>query len=169
MTKQEENFYIRIGVLVGAYFFILQPILQKLGIQKTSEQLKDEEEKKGAASNLESPFSPRYWKNELVIKKKVELLTTKAKTQFAAILYSALNKGYLGDDLASILGVFRQLKYKTQLSFLADFFAQKYQLDLYKTLDDGVRRVVDRFTPFNRSGLSSSEMSQILQIVNNLK
>jgi hypothetical protein len=168
MDNKNQDILFRLGIAVGVYFLVIKPILQKLGIEKTPEQVKDEEEKKQASTNLESPFSPRFWKEELAIKKEVKLLTTKAKTQFAAIIYAALNRGYLGDDVAAILGVFRQLKYKSQVSYLADFFEQKYQLDLYKTLDDGVRRLIDRFTPGNRTGLSSSEMSQILQIVKNL-
>jgi hypothetical protein len=169
MKKDTQDLIFKVGVAVGVYFFIIKPILEKLGLEKTPEQVKDEEEKKQASTNLESPFSPRYWREELKTKGNIQALTTKAKTQFAAIIYASLNRGYLGDDFAAIIGVFRQLKYKTQVSDLADFFQKKYQLDLYKTLDDGVRRVIDRFTPGNRSGLSSSEMSQIIQIVNNLK
>ena len=40
MTKEEQNLYVRIGVLVGAYFLILKPILEKLGLSKTKEEEK---------------------------------------------------------------------------------------------------------------------------------
>jgi hypothetical protein len=166
MNDNNQKLLINIGIVVGTYFLVIKPIMEKLGLQKTQDQEKFEADQKSASTSLVSPFSPRYWKEAPVPK---TIITTKEVTKMAQDLYSSLNRGYLGDDFATILSVFRKLKFKTQVSYLAEFFNTKYKLDLYQTLKDGVRRTIDRFTPLNRTGLSDSELAQVINIVNSLK
>ena len=70
--------------------------------------------------------------------------------------------GYLTDDEAKIYGVFRQLKYQSQISFLAEKFANKYSIDLLEYL----KRGKNQFNP--GSGLNSEELTVIFNIVNRL-
>jgi hypothetical protein len=166
MDKKNQDLIFKVGVAVGVYFFVLKPILEKLGLSKTAEQEKFKQDVNNAQTTLQSPFSPRYWKEAPAPK---TIITTKEVTKMAADLYAALNRGYLGDDLQTIYSIFRKLKFKTQVSYLADFFNTKYKLDLLDTLRQGVRRVIDRFTPGNRTGLNDAELQVVLDIVNNLK
>jgi hypothetical protein len=166
MDKKNQDIIFKLGIAIGVYYFVVKPILEKLGVSKTAEQEEFIKEEKVAQTSLLSPFNPRYWHDQ---KKPVTIITNAEVKKMAADLYASLNRGYLGDDLATILSTFKKLKYKTQVSYLAEFFSNKYKLDLYQTLKDGVRRTIDRFTPFNRSGLSDAELQQVMNIVNALK
>lgn len=166
MKKDNQDLLVKLGIAIGIYYFVVRPILEKTGLSKTAEQEQFTKEEKSAQTSLVSPFSPRYWKDAKAPK---TIITNKEVTKMAADLYASLNRGYLGDDLATILSTFRKLKFKTQVSYLSEFFSNKYKLDLFQTLKDGVRRTIDRLTPFNRSGLSDKELQQVIDIVNSLK
>jgi len=160
MTKEEQNLYVRIGVLVGAYFLILKPILEKLGLSKTKEEEKLFFEVEKAATTIQSPFSPRYWQEA---KPPKTIITTAALTKLTTDLYNAQNS-FTGDDEAAIYNVLRQLKFKTQLSYLADAFQKKYKFDLLESLKNGHP---NSFNP--RSGLNTEELQTVFNIVKNLK
>jgi len=162
MKKDTQDLLFKVGVAVAVYYFVAKPLLEKLGLQK-SQTAEDADIQQ---SSLASPFNPTYYKEQ---PKPVTIITSKEVAKMAQDLYSSLNRGYLGDDLQTILSTFRKLKYKTQLSYLSEFFSNKYKLDLLDTLRQGVRRTIDRFTPGNRSGLSDSELQTVLSIVKNLK
>jgi hypothetical protein len=160
MTKEEQNLYVKIGVIVGAYFLILKPILEKLGISKTQQDLKFSQELDFASTAIESPFSPRYWTEA---KKPVTIITVKALDNFIKNLYDAQNI-FTGDDEAAIYNIFRQLKYKTQVSYLADAFQKKYKFDLLESLKNGHPGSMNW-----RSGLNNEELQIVFNIVKNLK
>jgi len=162
MKKDTQDLLFKVGVAFAVYYFVAKPLLEKLGLQKSQTA----EEADIQQSSLASPFNPTYYKEQ---PKPVTIITSKEVAKMAQDLYSSLNRGYLGDDLQTILSTFRKLKYKTQVSYLSDFFSNKYKLDLLDTLRQGVRRTIDRFTPGNRSGLSDSELQTVLSIVKNLK
>jgi hypothetical protein len=159
MTKEEQNLYVRIGVLVGAYFLILKPILEKLGLSKSAEEQQLSKEIDVASTSITSPFSPRYWKEAKV----KTIITTDALNKLVSTLYDA-QSSFTGDDEASIYNVFRQLKYKTQVSYLADAFQKNYKFDLLESLKNGHPSSINW-----RSGLNSEELQTVFNIVKNLK
>jgi hypothetical protein len=159
MTKEEQNLYVRIGVLVGAYFLILKPILEKLGLSKSTQEEQLSKEIDVASTSIVSPFSPRYWKEQKV----KTIITTDALNKLVSALYDAQNS-FTGDDEATIYNVFRQLKYKTQVSYLADAFQKKYKFDLLESLKNGHPSNINW-----RSGLNSEELQTVFNIVKNLK
>jgi hypothetical protein len=57
--------------------------------------------------------------------------------------------------------VFRQLKYKTQVSWLADIFQQNYKTDLFDFLKNGKGTLW-------QAGLNSDELNEIINLVNKL-
>lgn len=160
MTKQEESLYIRIGVLVGAYFLILKPILEKLGLQKSAAEEETQKEIITASTTIESPFSPRYWTQA---KKPINIITVAALNNLLKNLYDA-QSSFTGDNEAAIYNVFRQLKYKTQVSYLADAFQKKYKFDLLESLKNGHPSSINW-----RSGLNNEELQTVFNIVKNLK
>lgn len=125
---------IVVGVL--AYFLVLRPILVKIGIIKSSEEIKQEDQTKTFASSTSSPFSPSYYKNAPGGAKLVTRATAEA---IAKQIDSAI--GNLYDDENAVYSALRQLQYKTQLSFVADVMAQVYHEDLYTLL---VRNLSDK-------------------------
>lgn len=56
MTEQDKNFYIKFGLILGAYFIVAKPILNALGITKgkkdREEAIKEEEAAKAAEDAL---------------------------------------------------------------------------------------------------------------------
>lgn len=137
------------GIGIGAgYFLILRPILVATGIiDSPDDKKRDEIEKQyGTASN--SAFNPNWYKSV----PGAVLVTRATAENLAAIIYDAM--GFFNDNEDAVYAVFRQLKAKTQVSWIADVFFQKYNADLYQ---------------FLRGRMSDSEMDIIHGIVNNLQ
>lgn len=135
---------------IGAvYFLIIRPVLQSVGVIKTKEEKQQEKQEQEYATGSNSPFNPAYYKQA----GSGALLVTKAVAlQLAKELYDA--HGFFNDDEEQVYGALRQLKAKTQLSWVADVFYQQYKQDLYTYL---------------RSFLDDSEMKIVNGIATNLK
>lgn len=50
MKKADQDFYVRIGLIVAGYFLVLKPVLVAIGLQKSAEEKKQEAERE---KNLE--------------------------------------------------------------------------------------------------------------------
>ena len=155
MTAQQERLYKNLAIYAGIYLLLVRPILTKVGIVKSKEdRLIDEQT---SLPNNINPFSPAFYRTG---GPGTKILTSNAANRYAADIYDAM--GYLTDDEAKIYGVFRQLKYQSQISFLAEKFANKYSIDLLEYL----KRGKNQFNP--GSGLNSEELTVIFNIVNRL-
>jgi len=93
-------------------------------------------------------FSPNYYKQF----GNAHLLTVASARGLNKIIFDA--KGYFNDDEAAVYGVFGQLTYKTQVSFLADQFFLVYKQSLYG---------------FLQNMFNDKELAQVAIIVNKLK
>lgn len=110
-------------------------------------------------ANPNSPWKPAFWKNAPP-GTSITLLTVSAVDQFATTINNAL--GFFTDDFDAIMGVFSQLKTKSQVSYLADKFQQKYGRDLLTYLKDGGSFSL----PWD--GLSEGHLKILVDLVNNL-
>jgi hypothetical protein len=155
MNKENQKLIIYGGAVLLAYFGVLRPILNKLGITKSKEaKTIDEQENK---TNKENPFSPVFYK---LSPSGSKLLTGKSADYFAKQIYDAM--GVFGDDEAKIYGVFRSMKTQSQVSFLAERFQVLYKTDLLDYLKRG-------YSNWNTaSGLNANELNQVITIVNKL-
>jgi hypothetical protein len=162
-TKQTTDLYIKIGVIVGAYFLILKPILEKLGIQSTPEE--QEVKKRGEQAQISplSAFSPTYYKTV----KNAPLIKVAQAQQLASLLNKSVSGSLLGDDLGAIYNVFRRLQYKTQVSWIAKVYGDMYKRELINDLKNGAKDAA--FLWNFRAGLNDQEMDVIYNIVKNLK
>lgn len=153
MKKDDKQLLLYGGGFLLAYFGVLRPILQKLGIQNTQADINVANQQN--QPNAINPFSPVYWKTI-----KGAILFKKAYTdQLAKQIYDAL--GYFSDDEAAVKSVFRTMKHKTQVSWLADVFQQNYRTDLFDFIKNG-----KGFLP--QAGLSSNDLNEIINLVNRL-
>lgn len=87
----------------------------------------DSEEDKANTAVITSAagyFSPNYWKT----KSGANITTAAYADAWCTMVYGA--KGLFNDDEAKVYGAFAALKYKTQVSWLAQNFFAKYQKDL---------------------------------------
>ena len=129
---------------------IIKPILQKLGIVQSAADKKATE----AITNIPA-YSPEYYKSHpgMVTKTKAFM------EQSAQIVHSAFN--IFVDNYSDIIGVFKQFKTKSDVSYFAEIFFNKYNTDLYGFLQDGGGL-------FPWDGLSTAHLNQINDYVNSL-
>jgi len=154
MAKQDDSKLLLYGGgLIIVYFGILRPLLEKLGIAKS--QADQQVINQQSLPNNKNPFSPIYWKTVSGAK----LFTRNATNSLAKRIYEAM--GFFSDDEPAVYSVFSQMKYKTQVSWLADVFQQNYKIDLLDFLKRGKGQLP-------QAGLNSNELQQILNIVNAL-
>ena len=143
--KTIKTLEIVIGILIiyMVYKFFLS-IGQKLNII-------DDEQDVAATSLVEDKgniFSPNYWKN----KKNAKVLTTSSARALAKNLYDA--SGVFNDNEEAVYGVFRQLNYKTQVSWLSYIFYKQYGEDMLQYL---------------KSFMNNDELATLKQITDKLK
>jgi hypothetical protein len=158
MKKQDQQMLLYAGGIAVFYFGLLRPILTKLGIQQTAAQQQEEQNvtQTDVATNAANPFSPLFWKQG---PRGTQLLTVGYATLLSDRIYNGM--GYFYDDEAAIISVFRLLKTKSQVSWLADIFQKKYKTDLFDFLKKGKGIMY-------QAGLNNSELNQIISIVNKL-
>jgi L-fucose mutarotase/ribose pyranase (RbsD/FucU family) len=145
--KIDYNLLLIAGLIVGGYF-VGKSILEKLGLKESAEdaatkaKLKNQETKLniwGGVTSLQKAAGTR---------KAIQVLT-KAGAEFYA---KQINKafGIVNDDEQAIYGVFRQLRFKSQVASVVTAFFNLYKRDLLTTL---------------KSKLSESELAEIINII----
>ena len=154
MKQSDKDMILKIGIAAGAYFLVLRPILQKLGIAKTAADQTVEAQQ--TLPNDQNPFSPVFWKRGGA---STMLLKVSEARALAKQIYDAM--GYFSDNEAGVFSAFRKLKTQSQVSFLAEQFQQVYKIDLLQYLSKG-KGVLPQ------AGLNNTELNQIISIVNNL-
>jgi hypothetical protein len=162
MTKQEENLYFRIGILIGAYFIIIKPILEKVGLSKSAQDLAFEAEDTKAQVSPVSAFSPTFYKTV----KNAPLIKRAVAEALAKIVRDSVGGSLLGDDLNKLYSVFRKLQYKTQVSWLSKVYSDMYKQDMITDIKNGSNAY---YLTNYRAGLSDAELNKLYEIVKNLK
>lgn len=163
MQNRQNSEIVTLALIgIGAYFFIVKPLLDKtaqaLNLMDTPEEkgekkIIDKYENSGNASN---PFSPVFWRQG---GQGTVLLRVADAEQMAAIIYKAF--GNFTDDEEAVFGVFRRLSTQSQVSWLADIFQKKYKMDLLNYIRQG-------YGIFPNAGLNNTELSQLLNIIDKL-
>jgi len=150
-TQQKFIFYTVGGILI--YQIALKPLLEATGLKDTKDEanlkkLKAETENLPVTQNY---WNPNYYK-QIVAGLKAMVFTQASGDMLAKQLWNA--KGFINDDEAAIYGVFRQCKYKAQVSYIAARFYALYRADLYTWLRDKV--------------LNENELATVLNITSKL-
>lgn len=148
---------VKIGLLIaGAYLgyeYVIKPVLEGVGLKDTADE-RDQEKTQRQTENL--AISKDYWNPSFFRKPPSgfqSLILTQAWADgLAAQIWNSA--GWFNDDEEKIFGAFRQLDYRTQVSFLAARFFERYGKDLYTWLRDSV--------------LNQAELNTVLQITNKL-
>lgn len=130
------------GLGAAAYFGLLNPILKALGIKESKES------KKASELGKEDAFNPGYWRKGGA---GTLLITDLGSRAYAKVIYDA--HGFFNDDEDKVRGVFRQMRTKSQVSFLADKFYKIYNKGLFDYL---------------KTFLGSSDLAAIADIVERL-
>src|SRR4051812_18430726 len=107
-----------------AYFGVIQPVLEKLGIVDSADAKMNRE-----AEIKESAWSPTFWQQGPAGTLIINDATVK---NFISNISDAF--GVLWDNYDTIMGVFQQLGTKSQVSYLCDRFYQATGKGLYQFL-----------------------------------
>ena len=150
--KDNSQLIIGLVVLYFGYTKVIKPLLEGVGLSKSDEEIEIEKQ----TSNPGSPWNPNYWR-----KGGATLIREADVQRFVNKIWNA--PGYISDDFDAVLGVFKQLKTKSQVSYLADKFNQMKGKDLLNWLQGGgaLSWPADRF--------SAERVNQLIKYVNGLK
>jgi hypothetical protein len=150
--RDNSQLIIGLVVIYFGYTKVIKPILEGVGLQKSSEEIEIEKQ----TSNPSSPWNPNYWR-----KGGATIITNSKVQQFVNTIWNA--PGYISDDFDAVLGVFKQLKTKSQVSYLAHKFNEMKGKDLLNWLQGGgaLSWPADRF--------SAEQVNQLIKYVNGLK
>lgn len=140
-----------VGGVVLAYMLVLKPIFVKAGIVKSSDQIRND-----AAATNENAWSPNFWKTGPA---GTLLLHQADADEYAETIYNYFHVLY--DDYNAVLGVIKNCKTKSQVSFIAYAFLNKYGKDMYSWL-----RKPDGINPLD--GLSDDHLTELNNYVSKL-
>lgn len=139
MNQKNQDLILKIALGLGgsalAYFGVIRPILKRTGIVKSAEESRKEREfekadEEAAGAGTGSPWNPNFYKS----RRGAVLLPASTAATYAKQIFDAY--GWFNDDEDAVYRVFSAMKYKTQLSQLADVFAARYSADLYNYIRD---------------------------------
>lgn len=128
------------GAIAIGIFVFGSKLLEALGLKTSKEDTQVD------AFGKADYWNPQYWNTG-----SAHILTQSSASTLAKQIHDAI--GIFTDDESSIMAVFHALAYKTQISFLAYTFQNKYKEDLFYTL---------------KQNLTNDEMLNIKQITDAL-
>jgi hypothetical protein len=154
-SKDNNNLIIGLAVVGVAYFGLVKPLTDKLGLTQS------DKDKALAALNEEAAknpgWDPKFYK-EWQKKEPVLLKTSAGVSLLAQQIYNAL--GTFSDNDQAIYAAFKFLKSKVQLSQLVAKYSELYKEDLLTRLRAPWYYIKD--------GLTDLQNSEISKIVNAL-
>lgn len=159
MDKGTKQIFALSAIAVAIYLAVkpINKLFETFGINKS-----EGEKAYLTEQTTGSPFSPNYWRNyRLTHGANTQILTTTGANYLANIIYNSI--GYLGNDFQKIFGALKQLKYKTQLSFLAEIFQKRYNADLLTYLRNAKSNMLIH------NALTDDQINQVVNFVNTLK
>lgn len=157
IDKETRLLLLYAGGGLLAYYGFIRPILNKLGIVKTAQDIATQQAINNAlSSSNDNPFSPNYWKDMSKRYGKLKVWTAASNTSRAKQIFDAM--GYFTDDEPAIYKVFKELPTKVHVSYFAEKFAAIYKQDLFSFLKQGKGQMPE-------AGLNDKELQTILDIV----
>lgn len=155
--KDAKEWLIPAAVIAAGYAFwkfAAAPLLENTGLKDSKEDVT--RQKVETQTGNKDYWRGSWWRlppSQLPVKGVKSLIVLKPSIGASYIqnLYSAMYGP--GTNEEKIYGIFRQLKYKAQVSHLVSMYFDKYKIDLYQQL---------------RSELSDAEMNIVLQITEKL-
>jgi hypothetical protein len=151
-TQQNDNsFWWKIAGGAAVYFLVIQPAMQKLGILDSAEDIKVKNEKQ----KIGGAFDPNMWQTKSI----VPPLPKNTVDNYIDTITGSF--GIFADNYAAILGVFKQLRSKVQVSYLSYVFLQNEGVELLEFLGTG-----GGLLPWD--GLSDDHLAAIVDYANSL-
>jgi hypothetical protein len=163
---KENNDLIKFfAVGAAAYFLLLKPILEKLGISKTSNEIKEVEliNKQNISANSDSPFSGSVFLKSFPKNQKYTSITPVSAAKIAKGIFDSFTN--FGDNELKIIGIFKQFNTQAQVAVVAQLFYKTYSKDLWSFLKQGKSsNIITNLY----GGLNNQDLNTILNIVQKL-
>ena len=134
--KQQDVFK---WALTGVGIYALYKVGTKIGLFQTSEDIQQQQtlntfQQGGSNATLGSYWSPAYWNNVAKKYGTATVIGSNVANALVDTLWDAT--GIINDDEEAIYGVFRNLQYLSQISYLSQVFYAKHKQDLYGYLSN---------------------------------
>lgn len=148
MQQKIDTNLLLIGGLFVAGYFVIKPLLEKLGLKESAEdkaikeKLKEQEFKLNIWGGIPS-LTKAAGKN-----KTIKVLTVNGADFYAKEINKAF--GLFNDNEEQVFGVFRNLRFKSQVASIVTAYFKLYKKDLLNEL---------------RGKLSESELNTIISII----
>jgi hypothetical protein len=153
-ADKDNTLILGLAAMALAYFAILKPITDKLGLTESEKDRRDAEA--GIEAQKNEGWNPSFYKLKPPYAHR--LYTPAAAKAQAGIIYNAWGK--VNDDEQAIYAVFRRLISRAQLSQVVDAYATYYHQDLLTRIKNPWYILDD--------GFDTDELKEIYTIVNKL-
>jgi hypothetical protein len=151
--------YAIIGISGVAIYFIYKSVRGTTDLLDITKSKEDKEVLQQITQN-DNAWSPNYWKS--FKNGKVQLIKEAEAERLRKIIVNSISRIPFMTNNSAILSVFKNLKYKTQVSFFADYFLRKENVDLLTYIKFG-------YTFFwGNTGIDDTTSKTIIRYVNNL-
>lgn len=157
--KPQEKTLLTVGVIGVTLFMFAKPLSDWFkGLLGPSAGDKSY----NAAQSAGNPFSPTYWRTYQKTHPKSTIIVTPANAdKVVKAIHDSIS--YLGPDFNRIMGIFKTILYKTQVSYLAEVFQKKYGEDLLTYLRNA------KSNRLIHNALTDDQINQVINFVNTLK
>jgi hypothetical protein len=118
LDQDNKKLLITAGIAIGAYLFVIKPILQKLGITKTAEEIAKEKSDASNLSEIEKNLNAMG----------VDLTKSKAEwDQIADTIYNDLRFSAIADDKADAGYQVTRVKNDADMIYLIKTFGKRQE------------------------------------------
>jgi hypothetical protein len=150
--------YALIGVGGVAIYFLYKTVRGTTDLFDITKSKEDKQALQEIVKN-DNAWSPSYWKT---FKVSVPIVKMAECERLRKIIVDSVSRIPFQTNDSKILSVFKTLKYKTQVSFFADYFLQKENVDLLTYIKFGYSFF------WTNTGIDDTTSKTIIEYVNNL-
>lgn len=148
-----------VGVSGIAIYFIYKAVRGTTDLFDITKSKADQQAIKQITSN-DNAWTPNYWKS--FKKGKVQLIKQAEAERLRKIIVDSVSRIPFQTNDSKILSVFKTFKYKTQVSFFADYFLKNENVDLLTYIKFGYSFF------WSNTGIDDTTSKAIIEYVNNL-
>jgi hypothetical protein len=179
-NDETEDLLFKVALAAGAYFFVVRPIMNELGVNPADTATVNSQINSSAASNPFSasftPFVSQYqsnWSSSAGFTEQAYFAqfqqayndgqtSLNGSTSDLAVYAETINNsfGYILHDTNTVMAIFNELQYQTDVAWISAYLYYNYQKDLLSLLTNGA------WTLFGlKSGLSDTDLATCINHV----
>jgi hypothetical protein len=185
MSNSDDDLLFKAGLAVGAYFFVVRPLLNQFGVSPEDTAAVADVDNAAPAGN---PFSIQYtpmltkYQNDFNTIGGAPAFFTALKYEYdngsdsyndtisdiaieAENIKSALNTKWHNVNVDDVFAAFNRLQDKTDVALIAGYLSYNYDIDLWNYLRNGSWQLIPGLI---RNGLNDTQLATITKRINSL-